>query len=65
MGARFAPILEECNAIHKKILRKRVFVALHMHAGDGNVHTNFPVNSDDYEMMQEGSWPRGQDHGSC
>jgi FAD/FMN-containing dehydrogenase len=25
-----------------------VFVALHMHAGDGNVHTNIPVNSDDY-----------------
>jgi len=30
-----------------------VFVALHMHAGDGNVHTNIPVNSDDYEMLQE------------
>jgi len=27
-------------------------VALHMHAGDGNVHTNIPVNSDDYEMLQ-------------
>jgi len=24
-----------------------------MHAGDGNVHTNIPVNSDDYDMMQE------------
>src|SRR5690606_20428152 len=24
-----------------------------MHAGDGNVHTNIPVNSNDYEMMQE------------
>ena len=23
-----------------------------MHAGDGNVHTNLPVNSDDYEMLQ-------------
>ncbi len=27
-------------------------MALHMHAGDGNVHTNIPVNSDDYEMLQ-------------
>jgi Fe-S oxidoreductase len=27
-------------------------VALHMHAGDGNVHTNIPVNSDDYRMLQ-------------
>ncbi len=24
-----------------------------MHAGDGNVHTNIPVNSNDYEMMHE------------
>jgi len=23
-----------------------------MHAGDGNVHTNIPVNSDDYQMLQ-------------
>ena len=53
MGAPFTPILEQCSAIHQKILRKRVFVALHMHAGDGNVHTNIPVNSDDYEMMQD------------
>ncbi len=29
-----------------------MFVALHMHAGDGNVHTNIPVNSDDYAMLQ-------------
>ena len=32
---------------------RRVFVALHMHAGDGNVHTNLPVNSDNYEMLQD------------
>jgi Fe-S oxidoreductase len=34
------------------VLRGRVFVALHMHAGDGNVHTNIPVNSDHYAMLQ-------------
>ena len=51
-GAAFRLILEECTAIHKKVLRSRVFVALHMHAGDGNVHTNIPVNSDDYDMLQ-------------
>ncbi len=22
-----------------------------MHAGDGHIHTNIPVNSNDYEMM--------------
>ena len=51
-GAAFAPILEEATAIHQRILKGRVWVALHMHAGDGNVHTNLPVNSDDYEMLQ-------------
>ncbi|MEM4987068.1 FAD/FMN-binding oxidoreductase [Collimonas sp. H4R21] len=52
-GASFKLILDECSAIHKRVLRGRVFVALHMHAGDGNVHTNLPVNSDHYEMLQD------------
>ncbi|HAT39835.1 DUF3683 domain-containing protein [Polynucleobacter necessarius] len=52
-GLAFEPILTELVAIHKNILRKRIFIALHMHAGDGNVHTNIPVNSDDYEMLQD------------
>ncbi len=51
-GGVFAPILLACQQAHKRVLRGRVFVALHMHAGDGNVHTNIPVNSDDYEMLQ-------------
>jgi FAD/FMN-containing dehydrogenase/Fe-S oxidoreductase len=51
-GDAFAPLLLECNAIHQRVLKGRVWVALHMHAGDGNVHTNIPVNSDDYEMLQ-------------
>ncbi len=51
-GAAFTPLLDECRRIHKEVLRGRVWVALHMHAGDGNVHTNIPVNSDNYEMLQ-------------
>lgn len=51
-GNAFAPILAEVTAIHKRVLKGRVWVALHMHAGDGNVHTNIPVNSDDYQMLQ-------------
>ncbi|MBI3284692.1 MAG: FAD/FMN-binding oxidoreductase [Burkholderiales bacterium] len=51
-GAAFKLILDECTAVHQQVLRSRVFVALHMHAGDGNVHTNIPVNSDNYEMLQ-------------
>ncbi|MBS4097280.1 MAG: DUF3683 domain-containing protein [Sulfuricella sp.] len=51
-GREYQPVLERCDAVHKQVLKSRVFVALHMHAGDGNVHTNIPVNSDDYEMLQ-------------
>jgi FAD/FMN-containing dehydrogenase/Fe-S oxidoreductase len=51
-GAALAPIMKECTAIHQRVLKGRVWVALHMHAGDGNVHTNIPVNSDDYDMLQ-------------
>jgi len=51
-GAAFEPILQTCQRIHGEVLRGRVWVALHMHAGDGNVHTNIPVNSDNYEMLQ-------------
>jgi FAD/FMN-containing dehydrogenase/Fe-S oxidoreductase len=51
-GTVYRPIIERISAIHGEILRGRVFVALHMHAGDGNVHTNIPVNSDNYEMLQ-------------
>ncbi len=51
-GRGYEKILARCDEIHQQVLKGRVFVALHMHAGDGNVHTNIPVNSDDYEMMQ-------------
>ena len=54
-GAAFRGVLEGAEGVHKKMLRGRVFVALHMHAGDGNVHTNIPVNSDDYQMLQRAS----------
>jgi Fe-S oxidoreductase len=52
-GREYQKILNHCDEIHKKVLKSRVFIALHMHAGDGNVHTNIPVNSDDYEMMRD------------
>ena len=52
-GSTYQPVLDRCTAIHQQVLKGRVFVALHMHAGDGNVHTNIPVNSDNYEMLQQ------------
>ncbi|MDA8522079.1 FAD/FMN-binding oxidoreductase [Acidovorax sp. NCPPB 4044] len=51
-GAAFQPLMAEAAAVHQRVLKGRVWVALHMHAGDGNVHTNLPVNSDDYQMLQ-------------
>ena len=54
-GRAFLKVIEQIDAIHQAVLRGRMFVALHMHAGDGNVHTNIPVNSDNYEMLREAS----------
>ena len=51
-GSALKPIVDECQKIHAQVLKGRVWIALHMHAGDGNVHTNIPVNSDNYDMLQ-------------
>ncbi len=52
-GQDLAPVREKLDAIHAEIRDERLFVALHMHAGDGNVHTNIPVHSSNYAMLQE------------
>ncbi len=52
-GRAFDRMRAQIDAAHKRVLKSRLFVALHMHAGDGNVHTNIPVNSDDYAMLQQ------------
>ncbi len=52
-GREFSTVCDRFDAIHRSIRSSRLFVALHMHAGDGNVHTNIPVNSNDYGMLHE------------
>ncbi len=52
-GDMWTELRAEIDKIHKDVLSSRLFIALHMHAGDGNVHTNIPVNSNDYAMLQE------------
>ena len=52
-GEAFVKVRDRLDDIHADIRSSRLFVALHMHAGDGNVHTNIPVNSNDYAMMTE------------
>jgi len=38
--------------LHKNIRARRIIIATHMHAGDGNIHVNIPVFSNDREMMK-------------
>ncbi|AKH21256.1 DUF3683 domain-containing protein [Sedimenticola thiotaurini] len=52
-GQDMLAVQERLNSIHAEIRDARLFVALHMHAGDGNVHTNIPVHSHNYEMLRE------------
>ncbi len=52
-GQDLKPVRTALDQIHREIHDSRLFVALHMHAGDGNVHTNIPVHSSDYEMLHE------------
>lgn len=52
-GERFEETRRQLDAIHREVRSEQLFVALHMHAGDGNVHTNIPVNSNDYAMLHE------------
>jgi FAD/FMN-containing dehydrogenase/Fe-S oxidoreductase len=52
-GQDMACVREHLVEIHRQIRDSRLFVALHMHAGDGNVHTNIPVHSSDYAMLHE------------
>ena len=52
-GQELEALRRRLDAIHAEVRSSRLFVATHMHAGDGNVHTNIPVNSNDYAMLQE------------
>ncbi|MGN7612170.1 DUF3683 domain-containing protein [Magnetococcales bacterium HHB-1] len=52
-GELWEDLRQELTNIHHRVRSSRLFVALHMHAGDGNIHTNIPVNSNDYHMLLE------------
>ncbi len=52
-GNEFTAVRERLDQIHREHRNRRLFVATHMHAGDGNVHTNIPVHSNDYAMLRE------------
>jgi FAD/FMN-containing dehydrogenase/Fe-S oxidoreductase len=48
----FSKLQSEIDEDIKDIRTRRIVVATHMHAGDGNVHVNIPVFSNDREMMR-------------
>jgi FAD/FMN-containing dehydrogenase/Fe-S oxidoreductase len=52
-GREYETVHRRLDEIHRQIRFNRLFVATHMHAGDGNVHTNIPVHSNNYEMLHE------------
>ncbi len=52
-GDSFEDVRRRIDTCGREARSGRLFVALHMHAGDGNVHTNIPVNSNDYAMLHE------------
>ena len=47
----YSLILENVERIYKTVSSRLIVIATHMHAGDGNVHVNIPVLSNDREMM--------------
>ena len=48
----FPRISENLARIFAEVRQRRIVIATHMHAGDGNVHVNIPVFSNDRAMME-------------
>jgi len=53
LKTRYPKLYNEIEAIYQDMLARRIVVANHMHAGDGNCHVNLPVNSNDPEMLAQ------------
>ncbi|MGI6655390.1 MAG: DUF3683 domain-containing protein [Desulfobulbus sp.] len=49
----YPAISASIRSIFAETRKRRIVIATHMHAGDGNVHVNIPVFSNDRVMMQE------------
>lgn len=45
-------ILEQLQELYGYVRDRRIVIATHMHAGDGNVHVNIPVLSNDRAMLE-------------
>jgi FAD/FMN-containing dehydrogenase/Fe-S oxidoreductase len=48
----FPELTRGLEAAHREVRERLIVLATHMHAGDGNVHVNVPVLSNDRPMLQ-------------
>jgi FAD/FMN-containing dehydrogenase/Fe-S oxidoreductase len=48
----YPSVLDELDRTHHEVRDRRIVLATHMHAGDGNVHVNVPVLSNDGPMLK-------------
>ncbi|WP_420239683.1 DUF3683 domain-containing protein [Telmatobacter bradus] len=48
----YPDILEALEKAYNEVRDRRIILATHMHAGDGNVHVNVPVLSNDRPMLK-------------
>jgi FAD/FMN-containing dehydrogenase/Fe-S oxidoreductase len=47
----YPTVLDQLDRAHQELRKCRIVLATHMHAGDGNVHVNVPVLSNDKPML--------------
>ena len=47
----YPEVLTALDRAYKEVRDRRIVIATHMHAGDGNVHVNIPVLSNDRPML--------------
>lgn len=47
----FPKMIEAVEHAYQEIRDRRIVLATHMHAGDGNVHVNLPILSNDRDML--------------
>ena len=48
----YSKVSGNIESIYREVRSKRIVIATHMHAGDGNIHVNIPVFSNDRDMMK-------------
>ena len=48
----YPAVLASLDRAYKEVRDRRIVLATHMHAGDGNVHVNVPVLSNDRPMLE-------------